>query len=98
MRVRIAIAGAVIGTAAGITISRAVRWWRTLGSSIPLEAAKALPGDELVAEPDGDRHPRDHHRRTTRGHLAVARPDGLRSRRLVQLRPARHARRERRST
>jgi hypothetical protein len=50
MRVRIAIAGAVIGTTAGITISRAVRWWRSWGHD-PLEAAKALPGDELVPTP-----------------------------------------------
>ena len=37
----------------------------------------------------------DHHRRAARGRLAVARPDGLRPRRLVQLRPARHAWQER---
>lgn len=50
MRKRIAIAGAVIGTGAGITISRTVRWWRTWGVD-PIEAAKALPGDELVPTP-----------------------------------------------
>ena len=50
MRVRIAIAGAVIGTAAGITIGRTVRWWRTWGFD-PIEAAKALPGDDLVPTP-----------------------------------------------
>ena len=52
MRVRIAIAGAVIGTAAGITISRAVRWWRTWGYD-PIEESKALPGDDLVPTPKG---------------------------------------------
>ena len=50
MRVRIAIAGAVIGTSAGITIGRTVRWWRTWGVD-PVETAKPLPGDELVLTP-----------------------------------------------
>ncbi len=50
MRTRIAIAGTVIGTAAGITIGRTVRWWRTWGVD-PIEAAKALPGDHLVPTP-----------------------------------------------
>ena len=52
MRVRIAIAGAVIGTTVGITIGRTVRWWRTWGFDA-LEEAKALPGDELVPTPKG---------------------------------------------
>jgi hypothetical protein len=50
MRMRIAIAGAVIGTAAGVGISRTVRWRRTWGID-PLEAAKSLPGDDLVPTP-----------------------------------------------
>ena len=50
MRVRIAIAGAVIGTTAGITLSRTVRWRRTWGVD-PIEAAKPLPGDDLVPTP-----------------------------------------------
>jgi len=50
MRVRIAIAGAVIGTAAGVSISRAARSWRTWGVD-PSEAVKPLPGDELVEAP-----------------------------------------------
>jgi len=50
MRRRIAIAGAVIGTAAGITIGRTVRWWRAWGVD-PTEAAKALAGDDLVPTP-----------------------------------------------
>src|SRR4249920_3948909 len=50
MRMRIAIAGAVIGTSAGITIGRTVRWWRTWGVD-PVETAKPLPGDELVPTP-----------------------------------------------
>lgn len=50
MRMRIAIAGTIIGTAAGMTISRTVRWWRTWGVD-PAEAAKALPGDDLVPTP-----------------------------------------------
>ncbi len=50
MRVRIAIAGAVIGTVAGITISRTVRWWRTWGVD-PIEASKSLAGDDLVPTP-----------------------------------------------
>ena len=50
MRMRIAIAGAVIGTAAGITIGRTVRWWRTWGVD-PIEASKPLAGDDLVPTP-----------------------------------------------
>jgi hypothetical protein len=50
MRVRIVIAGTVIGTAAGIGVGRVVRWWRTWGSD-PKEAARSLPGDELVPTP-----------------------------------------------
>lgn len=50
MRMRIAIAGAVIGTTAGITVGRAVRWWRTWGVD-PIEAARPLPGDDLVPTP-----------------------------------------------
>src|SRR6478752_5364750 len=50
MRVRIAIAGTVIGIAAGIGVGRVVRWWRTWGSD-PKEAAGSLPGDELVPTP-----------------------------------------------
>ena len=44
---RIAIAGTVIGTAAGITIGRVARWRRTWGIE-PSEAIKPLPGDDLV--------------------------------------------------
>jgi len=50
MRKRFAIAGAVIGTAAGITISRTVRTWQTWGVD-PSEASKGLPGDDLVPTP-----------------------------------------------
>jgi len=50
MRMRIAIAGAVIGTAVGITVGRTVRWWRTWGVD-PSEAARPLPGDDLVPAP-----------------------------------------------
>jgi hypothetical protein len=50
MRTRIAIAGAVIGTAAGITISRTVRFWRTWGVD-PKEATRPLAGDEIVPTP-----------------------------------------------
>ena len=50
MRARIAIAGAVAGTVAGITVSRAVRVLRTWGVD-PVESACALPGDELVPAP-----------------------------------------------
>ena len=52
MRTRIAIAGAVMGTAAGITIGRTVRWWRTWGTD-PLEATRQLAGDDLVPTPTG---------------------------------------------
>ncbi len=53
MRMRIAIAGAVIGTTAGITISRSVRTLRMLRAwgVDPAEASKALPGDDLVPAP-----------------------------------------------
>jgi hypothetical protein len=47
MRLRIAIAGTVIGTAAGITISRIVRLRRTWGID-PSETTKRLPGDDIV--------------------------------------------------
>jgi hypothetical protein len=47
MRLRIAIAGAVIGTATGITISRVARWRKTWGIE-PDEGTKWLPGDDLV--------------------------------------------------
>ena len=50
MRTRIAIAGAVMGTVAGITISRTIRFWRSWGVD-PIEAAKVLPGDDLVPVP-----------------------------------------------
>lgn len=50
MRTRIAIAGAIIGTTAGITISRAVRFRRTWGVD-PAEAVKPLAGDDLVPTP-----------------------------------------------
>ena len=50
MRKRIAIVGAIIGTTAGIGISRTVRTWRTWGID-PLEARKPLAGDELVPVP-----------------------------------------------
>jgi len=50
MRVRVAIAGAVIGTTAGVALSRVVRWWRTWGIDAS-ETARELPGDGLIAEP-----------------------------------------------
>jgi hypothetical protein len=50
MRTRIAIAGAVTGTVAGMTIARTVRWWRTWGVDAA-EAAKPLAGDDLVPTP-----------------------------------------------
>ena len=50
MRKRIAIVGAIIGTTAGIGISRTVRTWRTWGID-PLEARKPLAGDDLVPVP-----------------------------------------------
>jgi hypothetical protein len=50
MRVRIAIAGAAIGTAAGVGLSRVIAWRRTWGVD-PVEATKPLPGDDIVKEP-----------------------------------------------
>jgi hypothetical protein len=50
MRKRIAIAGAIIGTTAGIGIGQTVRTWRTWGID-PLEAKKPLAGDELIPVP-----------------------------------------------
>jgi hypothetical protein len=47
MRMRIVLAGTVIGTATGIGLSRVARWRRTWGID-PSEAAKPLPGDDLV--------------------------------------------------
>ena len=71
------------------------RWRRTWGID-PIEAVKPLPGDDTRAGLHGHRDPWHHHRRTARRGLAVAGPDGIRARRLVQLRPARHGRYERR--
>jgi len=50
MRIRTAIKGAVIGTTVGITIGRTARWWRTWGFD-PIDAARPLPGDDLVPTP-----------------------------------------------
>ena len=50
MRKRIAIVGAIVGTTAGIGISRTVRTWRTWGID-PLETKKPLAGDELIPVP-----------------------------------------------
>src|SRR6476620_5477913 len=50
MRKRIAFVGAIIGTTAGLGISRSVRTWRTWGID-PLEANKPLAGDDLVPVP-----------------------------------------------
>jgi hypothetical protein len=50
MRKRNVIVGAIIGTTAGIGISRTVRTWRTWGID-PLEAKKPLAGDELIPVP-----------------------------------------------
>ena len=50
MRKRIVIAGAIIGTTAGIGIGRTVRTWRTWGID-PLEAKQPLAGDELIPVP-----------------------------------------------
>ena len=50
MRVRNVIVGTVIGTVVGITISRTVKWRRTWGVDLA-EAAKPLPGDDLVPTP-----------------------------------------------
>ena len=47
MRMRIVLAGTVIGTVTGIGLSRVARWRRTWGID-PSEAAKPLPGDDLV--------------------------------------------------
>jgi hypothetical protein len=52
MRIRLFLAGATIGTAAAITITQARRWWRTWGVD-PEEAAKPLPGDDVVADAIG---------------------------------------------
>lgn len=49
MRMRIVLAGTVIGTATGIGLSRVVRWRQTWGVD-PTEAARPLPGDDLVPD------------------------------------------------
>ena len=77
MRMRIAIAGAVIGTTAGDRLSRrAVRTWRTLGRR-PGRGGKALPGDDLVAGADRHRDARRSRSLRPRGRLAVARQMGF---------------------
>jgi len=50
MRVRIMVAGAVIGTALGVTVSAARRWRETWGIKAD-ETVKPLPGDEVVTMP-----------------------------------------------
>src|SRR3954468_4772254 len=47
MRMRIVLAGAAIGTVTGVGLDRVARWRRTWGVD-PTEAAKPLPGDDLV--------------------------------------------------
>jgi hypothetical protein len=46
---RIALAGTVIGASAAVGLAVARREWRTWGID-PLEATRALPGDDLVAD------------------------------------------------
>jgi hypothetical protein len=50
MRVRNVMVGVVIGTTAGVAISRTVRWRRTWGVD-PEVSTKLLPGDDLVPVP-----------------------------------------------
>ena len=50
MRVRTMVAGAVIGTTIGVTVSRARRWWQTWGVRAD-ETTKPLAGDEVVIAP-----------------------------------------------
>jgi len=50
MRFRNILFGAALGTIAGVTISRTMRWQRTWGVD-PADAGKALPGDDIVPEP-----------------------------------------------
>lgn len=50
MRIRLMLAGVVVGTAAGIAASKARDWWRTWGAD-PDEAARILPGDDVVPDP-----------------------------------------------
>ena len=60
------------------------RRYRTWGVD-PADATRALPGDDVVPEPTGRDHTEHRRRCPPRRDLAVARPDGLRARRLVQL-------------
>lgn len=50
MRIRLMLAGVVVGTAAGIAASKVRDWWRTWGAD-PDEAARILPGDAVVPDP-----------------------------------------------
>lgn len=50
MRMRIVLAGIIVGTAAGIAVSEARKWWRSWGID-PDEGSKALPGDGVVPDP-----------------------------------------------
>ena len=50
MRMRNVVVGTVIGTATGMMIGRSTRWWRTWGVD-PIDAARPLPGDDLVPAP-----------------------------------------------
>jgi hypothetical protein len=50
MRMRGVLIGVAIGTTLAITASRVGRWRRTWGID-PAEATRALPGDDVVAEP-----------------------------------------------
>ena len=90
------VVGAAIAGASWLAYVGVRQWWKTWGV-VPDEAARRAARRRAGPGRPGERHARDHDRGVARARLAVARADGLRAGRLVQHRPARHAREERRS-
>ena len=70
------LAGAALAAALGETYRRFLREPILTWGATADEAARRLPGDELLEDADGRRNTRDHDRRAAVGGLAVARPDG----------------------
>jgi hypothetical protein len=52
MRMRLFMIGTVIGTITAIAVTKARRWWHSWGVD-PVEAARPLPGDDIVADAIG---------------------------------------------
>ena len=67
MRMRLFLIGTAIGTIVAIAVTNARRWWHSWGMD-PDEAARQLPGDDIVADASGGE---------TRGITIDAPPDAV---------------------